>query len=654
MRLLRHILMVVAAGIASICFGADVPQQRLQVAKLGEMSQPVYYWEATPAGTAQLLTLFCRSCERINGSDKNVPLLSVLRDTLGDDDQRNDRVSYVWLLTYAKPSIHQRMLSAVPFFYWQVGKGSQSVGAHDTAPLFDLTAPVHPVFSQISRDVLQWMMLDPMAMPVRATTRAYRTNEIDDERLHLEEAIGYLRRAPASDDHSALTQTQLDTVIARLELRKRLMGGLVNESGAARLGREANFEQERIRSRNWELLRQCAEKTDLIFEPLDTGGSNGQYAIIWFPIEQPFAAHGTSITPIWKILNIKNPWTDDRLKDWHGALYTRELDEKRSLLPFGVPGVTQIKLVPLGVYSLTYPKLPLLLVDFRDKLHVREHEMTQRTINEITSGVIGISHFTNWYYYVAADAYDFIKSRHGGAVDQAARLDSYSQFRVTLALDNQLEPGLRKEMQRRVDSLAVNPLGAAPEREMQAAIERYARLQAEAESGGALSTRIDKERRSEIAAFEESNKTRFAEALLHDVSFGLYTRRDKSDSNNLKTLDCYRRLQYDVKFLDSLVEAGTQPEVAYDSSRIESSIAELSSLMSSVRSPEQRAHAEATLLRLRELSQDAVLQSDCSMALAELKRGSGVLRATAAPGVAAAARAGGSLRTPALSAETVR
>ncbi|MGA8030185.1 MAG: hypothetical protein WB992_23830 [Bryobacteraceae bacterium] len=604
---------------ATACLAADVPQQRLQSAIVREKGQSPYYWSATSVGTtAQLVTLVCRSCLR----DQDVPLVAVLRDTLGDHDPENNRVSYVWLLSYSRLSIEQRMLSAVPFFYWRAGKGSQAVSVHDTAPLFDLTAPIHPVLSEAGRDILQWTMLDPMTTPVRATSRAYRTNETDHERLHLEEAIGYLREAPVSEDESALTRAQLDTVIARLELRKRLLGGLVSERRAAQLGEEWNFEQERIRSRNWELLRQCAEKTGLIFEPLDVSGTTGQYAIIWFPLQHPPEASGTSVSPIWKLLNIKNPWTDTRLADWHGRTYNRALDENGSLLPVGAAGAAQARLVPLAVYGLSYPKMPLLLVDFRDKLHAREHEMTQRTINEITSGVIGISHFTNWYYYVAADLYDFVKSRHGGPMDQAARLDSYSQFRVALALDNRLESELRKEMQRRVDSLAVNPLEASPEREMQAAIERYALLKTEAEDGGKLIERLDKTRRSELAAFGETKKAKIGEALLHDASFGLYTHRAKQDPANLEALDRYRRIQYHLAFLDSLVEAGTQPEITYDSSRIQSSVMALSALMTDVNSAETRAHAEATLLRLQELSQDGLLQADCSVAVASLRAAS--------------------------------
>jgi hypothetical protein len=611
-------MFVVLLYAASIIHAADIPVNPLQT-NLPGIDQRVYYWHTTTVGdSAQLLTLFCRSCEGVNGVER-VPLVTILRDTLGDNDPTNDRVSYVWLLSYARPNLGQRLLSAVPFFYWRVSGGSTSVSVNDTAPLLNLTAPHHPVVSEISRNVLQWTMLDPRTMPIRATSRAYRTNQVDHARLHLEEAIGYLRNAPTGTTSSVLTQTQLDTVMARLELRKQLLGGFVSERDAARVGLESGFEQERIRSRNWELLRQCAEKTGLIFESIDIANNAGQYAIIWFPLDQSAPESGSSRGAVWKLLNLKNPWTDSRLKQWSGQGYVRSLDANGSLLPTGAQGPRQIRLVPLGVYSLEYRKAPLLLVDFRDKLRVRRNEMTQRTINEITAGVIGISHITNWYYYVAADLYNFVRARRGAAVDRAARLDCYSQFRVKLALDHQLDPVLRKEMERRIESLAVNPLEGAPGREIELAQTRYLRLQAEAQDGGHLVTRLDRDRRSELAGFGESRRAKFAHNLLRGATLGFYTHRAKKDSGNLAMLDRGRRIQYQLSFLDSLVQAGTPPEVAYDSSRIKASVLELADLTRGVYAPKVRAHVERTVERLQGLSKDPGLEAAYALALAALK-----------------------------------
>jgi hypothetical protein len=612
-------MLVAFLCVASMICAADVPATRLQTTVLPGIEQPVYYWVLKAADDgAQLLTLFCRSSEGVKGVE-DVPLVTILRDTLGDNDTKNDRVSYVWLLSYARPNLGQRLLSAVPFFYWRVSGGTRSVSVNDTAPFLNLTAPHHPVVSEISRNVLQWTMLDPRTMPIRATSRAYRTNQVDHGRLHLEEAIGYLRNAPTGPTNSALTQTQLDTVIARLELRKQLLGGFVSEGGAARVGLESGFEEERIRSRNWELLRQCAEKTGLVFESIDIACNTGQYAIIWFPLDQTAPASGSSRGAIWKLLNIKNPWTDARLKQWSGQQYIRSLNANGSLLPAGAQGASQVRLVPLGVYSLAYRKAPLLLVDFRDKLRVRRNEMTQRMINEITAGVIGISHITNWYYYVAADLYNFVRARHGAAVDQAARLDCYSQFRVKLALDHQLDPALRKEMEQRVEFLAVNPLESAPDREIELAHARYLRLQAEAQDGGRLVARLDRDRRSELAGFGESRRAQVAHHLLRGATLGLYTHRAKKDAANLAMLDRERRIQYQLSFLDSLVEAGTPPEVVYDSSQIEASVINLGNLMRGVHAPKVRAHVERTIERLQGLSQGGDLEAAYALALAALK-----------------------------------
>ncbi len=416
-----------------------------------------YFWETTSVGdTAQLVTLFCSAC---GGTDQKLPLVAVLRDTLGDDDTENDRLTSVWLLSYSRPALHQQMLSAIPFFYWRVGEGPAKVNARGVPPLLDLNTLQHPMINMGVRDVLQWAMLDPSTTPIRATSRAYRTNEIDHERLHMEETISYLRNAPSGPQANGLTPAQLNTLIARLELRKTLLGGFVTERAAPKVGEEATIRYERTRMRNWKLLRESADKTGLYFETLNLAGESGRYAMLWFPLEEAVPPSGPKLNSTWKLLDLKDPWNDTRLKGAKSASYRRDLDENGNLLPEGIRGARQIELVPLIVYALDYPKFPLLLVDFRDKLRTRRHEMTQRSINEVTAGVIGISHFTNWYYYVGADIYDFIASRHGAATSQSERLDSYSQFRVKLALDRQLAPKLREQMQQRVNSLDGESLG---------------------------------------------------------------------------------------------------------------------------------------------------------------------------------------------------
>jgi hypothetical protein len=462
-------------------------------------------------------------------------------------------------------------------------------------PFFNLSAPRHPVLTQVGRDVLQYTTFDPMIMPIRATSRAYRTNEVNHERLHLEEAISYLRQAPSSNGAAALSDGEVHTVIARLQLRKKLLGGLVSQHRASKLGEAAGFEQERSRSRNWELLRNSAERTGLQFEPAALGGTTDQYAVLWFTPGMGSEPSGSDLGPVWKLLGIRSPWHDSRL-------------------------VGQDR-IPLAFYSLNYPNQPLLLVDFRDKSRTRRHEITQRTINEVTSGVIGISHFTNWYYYVAADLYDFVASRHGRAMNQPERLDCYAQFRASLALDRELDPRLRQELQQRVQSLSLNPLETAIAREMASSRQRYSLLEAETQRPDSwLAKRLDNDRRAELSSAGRTDKSKFFAGALHAATLGLYTRRAPRAEGNLAKLESYRRFEYDLNFLDNLVAAGTPPEVVYQPARIQAAVTELTKLLPQISSAPARARAQHTLYQLRDLSRDTTLQAGCSLAIQSIER----------------------------------
>ncbi|HEX7360809.1 MAG TPA: hypothetical protein VF283_09985 [Bryobacteraceae bacterium] len=627
-------MLLVAVCCAASLFAADVPPLRTNTAveqlPPWKHSPGKYYWKSNSVGnSAQLLALFCRACATSGSKPEDVPLVAVLRDTLGDNDPHNDRVTDVWLLTYSRPSIGQRVLAAVPFFYWRVGGGSDKPSS-DPKPLLNLNAPQHPMWREVERDLLQWTLFDPMTTGVRATSRAYRTNQRNYERLHLEEAIGYLRQAPVSAAPDALTGDQVNTVVARLALRKRLLGGLVAEGRAAKIGKRDGFQSQAVRIRNWELLRECAGRTGLVFQPLSLAGGPQQYAILWFPLGSSFHP-SSSLSAVWKLLAIKNPWKDERLKNWHGPVFSRVLDSHGALVS------PAVNLVPLAVYSLNYPRNPLLLVDFRGERHLRRHEVLQRTINEVTAGVIGISHFTNWYYYVAADLYRFVATRHGHPLDAAERLDCYAQFRVQLALDQRLDPELRADIQRGFEKLAMNPLSSAPQRQFTAAKKRYARLVFGSDDQGPVEARLKRQRRAEIASFGESTAGRMRDSLLHAVTFGVYTRAARRDSANLAMLDIERRVSHQLNFLHALLKSGTPPEVACDPSRIQHAIAELNDLMPFVRSRRVQQHARATLAQLDEQTASAAIKSHATLVLASLG-GEEQPSHTSVPGIAAAIR----------------
>jgi hypothetical protein len=588
-----------------------------------------YYWQAQPAGnSAQLVTLFCNGCGPSASASESVPLLSVLRDTLGDDRADNDRITYVWLLTSTRQNFGKQLLAGVPFFYWRVGNGSAQVNENQTLkPLMDLTKPEQPMAVQVTRDVLQWTVLDPLSMPVRATSRAYRTNEVGRERAQIEEAIEYLREAPKAGGDDGLTQAEADTVMARLALRRTLLGGMVSERQARRVGERQLAEDETVRARNWDLLRSFAEKSGLLFEPLNVSDTQGEYAILWFPADAGGAEPlNSSHSAIWKALNFSDPWTDARLREWEGPVFDRSVDENGSLLPEGALGARSVKLIPLGAYSLNYPKFPLLVIDFRDKLHIRRNEMTQRTINDLTSGVIGISHFTNWYYYAGASFYDFVASRHGRGMDAASRLDCYAQFRSALVLDSGLDPKLRTLLQRRIDSISLNPLETSPDRSIAVAHEQYAALLNEAASGE-LERRLNKAREAELADFGKSAGARTSQAFLHSATFGLVSSRYRADDNLVAELNRTRIIQANLDLLHSAANAGPNPEIVYDPARLRTAVQQISDLMPGVQARTVRLDVSRTLQQLRNHTKDSELEADCAFGLAQLgeERTTGIL-----------------------------
>jgi hypothetical protein len=245
--------------------------------------------------------------------------------------------------------------------------------------------------------------------------------------------------------------------------------------------------------------------------------------------------------------------------------------------------------------------MPLLLVDFRDRLHVRRHEMLQRSVTEFTSGVLGLSRIANWYYYVGAMAYQTIWARRGTAANQSNRLDSYSQFRLQLALDHQLDPRLHEEMSVRARSLMVNPFAYEPSKGVQNAHLQLERLTRAADNGQ-LERRVKDQRRAELASFSDGPKTGVTRSVFHALTFGAYTHRVPESEQNLSKLDHERRLQFQLDSLDAALRNGTDPRVAFSARQISNSAAELRYLIGVVGSGPAVVRAEATLKRLDTLT----------------------------------------------------
>src|SRR5215831_534609 len=102
------------------------------------------------------------------------PIISFLRDTLGDDDPSNDRIRYIWVLTYARPSFPQRIKASVPFFYRRSANPAKTDKPPN--PVLDYSATGRRALTGILERLFQREFLDSRGIWSRSTTRSYGDN----------------------------------------------------------------------------------------------------------------------------------------------------------------------------------------------------------------------------------------------------------------------------------------------------------------------------------------------------------------------------------------------------------------------------------------------------------------------------------------------
>src|SRR4051812_41886515 len=134
-------------------------------------------------GGAELVTIFSIPAD----AGEDVPLLSLLRDTLNDDDPRNDRLRSVWVHTQSSPSVLERAAAAIPFFYWQPRQSGDTKGIG--RPMLDLGNPSRSVWTSLSHPPLQFTPLAPRGTMIRAPPRRYRLNTTARRRAEISDSL---------------------------------------------------------------------------------------------------------------------------------------------------------------------------------------------------------------------------------------------------------------------------------------------------------------------------------------------------------------------------------------------------------------------------------------------------------------------------------
>ena len=529
---------------------------------------PPFRIETLPVGDgAQLLTVFGsldgeKSGDAAAGAGE-VPLVSVLRDTLGDADPENDRLRHVWMLTYTRPTALQRVASAVPFLYGRVGGRKRASTKGVPPPVLDLADPKRDLWRRVMWLALQNVVFNPYGLAAKASTSAMRRNSDGYRQAHIMRALAILSLYEAETGaESAFTPAEASEIQARLLLTGKTFGGLVDDAYLDEVLRRQNTQLLDTRGHNWELLRQRAEAEGLYFEPLQMPGGEATHALLWVSREDLQKNRGRKFGS--RFLNIKSPWDDSRLARWDGHVETRYVGADGRPAAEGREGARKVELIPLALYGLDFPKIPALLVDFRDRLNPKRREMSHRVIEDVARNVLSLSRYGDVHYFLGRTVFDFVTGRRGIDVNQPTRLRAYSQLKLLLALDATLDRDLRREIAARVESVSLNPLENDLEAEARLARQQYAALVAAAKDPAGLPARLDRDRREEMVPLEHGKARRALFRFGNLLTLGLYKHREAGAPAEVRqTLDGERRLAYHKRFLEEVARSTPVVEVVW-------------------------------------------------------------------------------------------
>lgn len=565
------------------------------------------------ANGAELLTVFGSLPEGDAGKLGEIPLVSVLRDTLDDNDPDNDRLRYIWVLTSARPTVLQHAAAFIPFFYWRPDLGKNM--DRQPAPILDLGNTSKVVWNTLAQSLIQAAAIDSNGALIRASTRRYRANLADQRQVNLTEGltvISQLQEIPGAE--TVFSEAELLEMQARLALAGKTLGGLVTTERLPEAYLKNRVATEEMRGHNWELLRQRAEANGLYFDPLGFAHSS-THALLWVAREDVITA-GKPHKWDGRFLGIADPFTDSRLKNWTGYTEKRYFDEfgvpRDAKTAADTPGASSRELIPLALYALEYPKVPLVLVDFRDTHKPKNREMLRLAAGDAVSGVLGISKFGNWPYFAGSAVWNFVRSRHGDPNNRSARLKAFSQVRRWLTLDGAMDPALREELQRRLEILGVNPLEDSVFEETEIADRQYDALLRYAADPNGLPARLDRDRNAEIAARRHGVPARMGLHLAKWSTFGIYSHWEMKDSTSLAaTVGRERRAEYQIQFLETVAQSSPQPGVVWN-------IAEVRRAVNNLIETGVPPRSAQVVSRIMRETSDAEVRELCARALARI------------------------------------
>lgn len=522
-------------------------------------------------GGAEIITVFAKLKGVKRSPDepaKEIPLVSVLRDTLGDEIVENDSLRYLWMLTYTRPSFVQRASAIVPFLYMRT-QNKRSVGNKPPPPVIDLEPTDKQMWNRIFWLAFRGLILNDISSIARTPTLHYRDNVRNYQQTAIVRALALISLYEAANNEKILSDVEMREIQARLTISDSFFAPLMQKENLERIySKEITLSRDII-GQNWELLRQTTESQGLIFDPLGMPDGKTTHALVW-TTEEDIAANKNKKYD-GRFLNFKNPWKDQNLTKWKGYKEVRWYDaENRQVAP-DTPGAKKQTLIPLGLYGLDFPKIPALLVDFRNTTNPKKREMSRRVLQDLTRA-LAISRFGNLPVFVGRFVYEYVTARRGMDYNQRSRFESYAQLKLLLSLNASLDPEFRNEISKRLESVSLNPLENNLEVEIKIAEKQYANLMEYAKRDNGLPAQIDKDRREEMVYINHGGKKRLLYAFGNYATFGLYTHREKSTPELMAKLDLRRQLIFHERVLREISVSSAQLEMDNDLETVRKSV----------------------------------------------------------------------------------
>lgn len=523
-------------------------------------------------GGAELITILAKSDVNesdVTGATSEIPLVSILRDTLGDEQIANDRLRYVWLLTYTKPTFTQKLSAVVPFLYTRT-TAKKRIGADPPPPVLDVQPSDNTVWNQVFWIVFKKLLVGGTGLGVRAPALQFRQNATDYRKSAIAGALAVLSLYQEIEGEKVLSDQEMKDVQARLVLSDKMFGGTMQPENFGRVYQKNLAKARDQRGHNWELLRQFSEAQGLYFDPLEMPDGTTRHAIVWTTAEEIAANKGKKFDD--RFLNFKNPWTDENLVNWRGYTQTRWYNADGREVEPDTPNAHSRTMIPLALYGLDHPKIPALLVDFRNNGNPKMREISKRVLADAADNVLGLSRFGGMSFLLGRFIYDFTTGRKGWDVNQASRLRAYAQLKLLLSLDASFDTKLSDDIARRIGSSTINPLDNGADAEADIARVQYENLKAFARRPDGLPAKLMNDRREEMTRLKHGRAERTLLSAARFLSLGSFIHRERSTPELVARMDMRRQLDYHERIIKEIAFTSVDPEVDSNNDVLEHSL----------------------------------------------------------------------------------